>query len=256
VLIPIVHLKKYWLLDPRGTLHVGAHLGEEMSEYHKYGFDPVIWVEAQPDLATELASKVKSPSIVLQAVAWSKDGEELQFKVTNNGQSSSVFEFGTHTEFYPEVAVESVQTMSSARLDSILPSDLKPNFLNLDIQGAEYEALVGLGDLIQSFDYVYSEVNRAQVYAGIKQVAEIDGYLNSFGFIRVATYWTGAAWGDALYLRKSWALKKYHSPLALKNRILAYRIYTWASRLSPKRLVPRFLSTTVKLSRNIFQSLR
>lgn len=256
MLIPISHLKKYWLVDPRGSLHVGAHSGEELGEYSKYGFDPVIWVEAQPDLASNLAKKVQPPSIVLQAVAWNRDGVELQFKRTNNGQSSSVFEFGTHSSFFPEVVVETSEMMVSARLDSVLPSDLRPNFLNLDIQGAEYEALEGLGELLHSFDYVYSEVNSAQVYFGIKQIEDIDKYLASFGFIRVATFWTGAGWGDALYLRKSWALKRYRSLANLRGRIFAYSFYLWARRLSPKQLVARLLSTMVRLSRNKSRSLR
>lgn len=256
MLIPIRHLKKYWLLDPRGSLHVGAHSGEEMGEYSRYGFDPVIWVEAQPDLASNLASKVQPPSLVIQAVAWNKDGEELQFNTTNNGQSSSVFELGTHSNFYPEVVVETSQTMVSARLDSILPSELRANFLNLDIQGAEHQALEGLGELLHSFDYVYSEVNSSQVYSGIKQIEDIDKYLESFGFIRVATFWTRAGWGDALYLRKNWALKRYRSPINLKARIFAYRLWLWARRSSPKQLALRFLSTMVKLSRNKSRSLR
>lgn len=256
MLIPIAHLKKYWLLDPQGSLHVGAHSGEELGEYSKYGFDPVIWVEAQPDLASNLASKVKSPSIVLQAVAWNKNGEELCFKKTNNGQSSSVFEFGTHSSFYPDVIVETSETMFSVRLDSILPSDLRPNFLNLDIQGAEYEALEGLGDLLKSFDYIYSEVNRSQVYVGIKQISDIDQYLETFGFIRAATVWTSAGWGDALYLRKSWALKRYRSMNKLKVRIVAYWIWSGVVRLSPKQLVLGFLSSLVRLSRNRSRSLR
>jgi FkbM family methyltransferase len=250
VLISINHLKNYWLLDPRGCLHVGAHLGEELGEYSKYGFEPVIWIEAQPDLASALASKVLPPSLVIQAVAWNKNGEELAFKTTNNGQSSSVFDFGTHSSYYPEVVVETSQIMVSARLDSILPSDLLPNFLNLDIQGAEYEALEGLGDLLHSFDYVYSEVNRTQVYSGIKQVADIDKYLESFGFIRVATFWTSAGWGDALYLRRSWALERYRSWFNLKVRMFAYWMWLWAIKSSPKRIALGVFSALFRLSRN------
>jgi FkbM family methyltransferase len=250
LLISISHLKNYWLLDPRGSLHVGAHLGEELGDYSEYGFEPVIWVEAQPHLASALASKVLPPSIVLQAVAWNKNGEELAFKTTNNGQSSSVFDFGTHPSHYPEVVVEASQIMISTRLDSILPSDLLPNFLNLDIQGAEYEALEGLGDLLHSFDYVYSEVNRAQVYDGVKQVAEIDKYLEKFGFIRAATFWTNAGWGDALYLRKSWALKRYRSWFKLKLRMFAYWMWLGAMKWSPKRVALGVFSTLFRLSQN------
>ena len=36
-----------------------------------------------------------------------------------------------------------------------------------------------------------------------KEVQDIDNYLRSYGFKRIATYWLpGAGWGDALYVKK------------------------------------------------------
>ena len=44
--ITVSELSKYWNIAPTGVLHVGAHLGEEASDYEKFGWAPVIWVEA------------------------------------------------------------------------------------------------------------------------------------------------------------------------------------------------------------------
>jgi FkbM family methyltransferase len=201
LLIPIRDLKNFWKIQPTGVVHVGAHEGEELDEYCKYGFGSVIWIEAQPELAANLSRRVSPPSRVLQALVWNVDGVSMTLNVTNNGQSSSVFSFGTHAVDYPDIIVETATPLRSQRLDSVLPRDIGANFLNLDIQGAEYEALEGLGNRIDEFDYIYTEVNRAEVYHGIRQVGQIDDYLERFGFVRVATTWTRANWGDALYLR-------------------------------------------------------
>jgi FkbM family methyltransferase len=250
MLIPLRHLKEYWGIAPTGTLHVGAHLGEEQADYQRYGFAPTIWIEAQAELAQELKLRVHAPSIVIQAVAWNTDGEEMSFKVTNNGQSSSVFDFGSHKDHYPEINVQKSETLLSSRLDSILPSNLKPNFLNLDIQGAEYQALQGLGNLLHEFDYVYSEVNRDQLYDGIREVTEIDRYLAGFGFVRVATSWTSAGWGDALYLKKMWALTTYGSELRLQIRVWIYWIWGSLMKLSLRRLLSWVLGHVIRLSRS------
>jgi FkbM family methyltransferase len=250
MLIPISHLKGYWKLEPRGTLHVGAHLGEEQADYRDYHFEPVVWIEAQTELVMSLKNRVISPSRVIQALVWNADGEELSFNITNNSQASSVFDFGSLNHHYPDIKVEKSQTLLSSRLDTILPANLKLNFLNLDIQGAEYQALEGLGDLLSEFDYVYSEVNRAQLYKGIKQITEIDNYLEGFGFVRAATFWTNAGWGDALYLKKDWAIVKFRSLMGFRIRVGAYWLWLHLLALSPQRLISWAFSKISRFSPN------
>ena len=253
MLIPVSHLKRFWKIEPQGSLHVGAHFAEEQADYQKYGFEPVTWIEAQPELAQALNGRITSPSRVIQALAWNNNGEKLSFKITNNGQSSSIFDLGSHENDYPGIKVIESRTLLSSRLDSILPKDLKANFINLDIQGAEYEALEGLGDLLSSFKFVYSEVSRGQVYKGIKQITEIDSYLDSHGFVRVATRWTQANWGDALYLRQNWAKKKFGSIWSLKIRIVTYWVWCqWADSLW-KSFFSRIVPTASRFSRNKFR---
>lgn len=184
-------------------MHVGAHMAEEAGEYENNKSGPVIWVEAQPGLIRELQSRVSPPSQVIQALVWNKSGVTMPLNVTNNGQSTSLFELGTHRDSYPEIQVTRTEEFKTSRLDEILPVDLYHNFLTLDIQGAEYEALEGLGKSINRFDYILTEINRKQVYKGIKQVKDLDRFLEDEGFRRVATAWTGDAWGDAFYVRVS-----------------------------------------------------
>jgi FkbM family methyltransferase len=245
LLIPISHLKRFWRLNPRGVVHVGAHEAEERWVYEKYGFGPVVWIEAQENLAIQLSREVASPSVVVHALVWNLDGELMTLNITNNGQSSSVFDLGTHKDSYPEIHVSATNTVLSSRLDTILGADFSYNFLNLDIQGAEFEALEGLGEQVSKFDFVYTEVNLSDVYLGIHHVADLDTFLGNAGFRRVASAWTHQGWGDALYLRIDWIGDSLGSRAVIWLKILTYGIYLSFKRLTPANY-PRLLRSFLK----------
>lgn len=193
-------LKAFWGLKVRGTIHAGAHMGEESKTYSRLGFGPVIWIEAIPRLATRLEEIVPPQDRVINATLWSSDGAKLTFKVTNSSGSSSLFSLGEHRVEYPNIAVEEELEVVTTTLDS-LAIDGSSNLLVLDLQGAEHEAIGGGKRTLGSIDYVLAEVNRRELYLGIKLVPELDTLLQERGFSRVATRWTRHGWGEALYLR-------------------------------------------------------
>ena len=54
-----------------------------------------------------------------------------------------------------------------------------------------------------------------KVYKNIYLAKDIDNYLRSYGFKRIATYWLpGAGWGDALYVKER--LGEYSLPRQVK----------------------------------------
>ena len=231
MLISARHLVKFWNIEVHGVLHVGAHRGEEQEEYESCGFGPVIWIEAQPNLILELKDKVQEPSTVIEALVWNVDGVEKDLNISSNSQSSSIFELGSHRISYPEISYVGALRMRTSRLDTILPKDTVCNFLNLDIQGAEFEALEGLGKRLADFDYVYSEVNRSDVYKRIHHVNEIDKYLDAFGFVRVETFWTNENWGDAFYIRRDMLYGKVWPSFVLAQKVTERKIYHAIRRL-------------------------
>jgi hypothetical protein len=88
------------------------------------------------------------------------------------------------------------------RLDEIIPSIQFANFLNIDIQGVELQALKGLGSRINEFNWVYTEVNKSEVYKDCTLIGDLDAYLVGHGFKRISTRWViGKGWGDALYAK-------------------------------------------------------
>ncbi len=208
MLIGPQRLSKIYRVQPQGILHVGAHHAEEATQYESTGWFPVYWVDANGD-ALQQARKFcqmfpNFHHLFFQGLIWSSSGKILDFNIANNGQSSSIYSLGTHKESYPDIGYTSVSKIKSISIEDLIPLRYFFDFINLDIQGAELEAIKGLGNRIESVKYIYTEVNVKPVYKNISLVNEIDDYLSALGFVRVATYWQArVGWGDALYLHKS-----------------------------------------------------
>ena len=206
MLIPFSTLTKKYNMNIHGILHIGAHNCEELKAYNNYGLsnDKIIWVEANPTLV-ENNLKIDKTRIIKNFICCDTDIGTSKLNITNNGQSSSIFELELHKKYHPSIQYISNVEVNNRRIDTMYKLDNIPdnfaNFLNIDIQGAELLALKGMGNLLNNFDYLYLEVNKNYLYKNCALVGEIDEYLKSFNFKRVETSWTNAEWGDALYIK-------------------------------------------------------
>lgn len=211
MLIPFDKLWKAYNIDATGVIHVGANTGQEVDTYYACGIERSIWIEAIPTMIPELYQNVgrfKDVTVILACVA-DEDGREVDFHVSSNqGQSSSFLELGTHATDHPDVTYMKDIPMTTRRLDTLLKGqyhiDVKDfTFLNMDIQGAELLALKGMGDLLHGINYAYLEVNSKEVYKGCALVEEVDAHLEAYGLYPAETYWVpNKGWGDAFYTRK------------------------------------------------------
>jgi FkbM family methyltransferase len=188
-----------------GALHVGAHECEELSFYHKLNLtnDDIYWVEAILDKV----NKAKNRSIpnVYNAVITDQDDKQVIFNVSNNVESSSILEFGTHSKEHPYVYYTDKFMCETITIDTFVKKNnidiSKLDFWNIDIQGAELMALKGASESLKYTKAIYLEVNIDEVYKGCGKMNEIDEYLSKYGFVRVLTCMTPHGWGDVLYIK-------------------------------------------------------
>ena len=103
MLIPLELLYKKYSMNISGILHVGAHECEELLSYMKCGvkMNNVYWVEGNEVIYSKMKNK-KIPNIYHGLIDF-EDDKEVVFNISNNGESSSILEFGTHSLHHPQV---------------------------------------------------------------------------------------------------------------------------------------------------------
>jgi len=206
MLIPFRQLAQRYGMKPKGVLHVGAHFGQEAPEYAAIGIQNMVFVEALPHIFEQLRKNMNSymDALCFNACISDVDNEEVIFRISSNeGQSSSLLEFGVHAVEHPDVTFVDEVKLKTKRLDTLFKDfPLDCDFLNIDLQGAELMALKSMGSMLNDFKWLYIEVIKANVYVGCPLVEEIDEYVAQFGFRRVETTWCGSLrWGDAYFIK-------------------------------------------------------
>lgn len=194
---------------PRGVLHIGAHECEEKGAYNQHGISDanIIWVDGNMDLVNRMKGR-GVPNVYYGLI--DETERDVTFYITNNGQSSSILEMGTHKDLYKDIVVTEERKARTTTIQHLVTTntiDMRNlNFWNFDIQGAELLALKGAGDLLSYADALYLEVNTEEVYKGCAKLNELDDFLAQRGFQRVAiSMWNNGhghdGWGDALWVR-------------------------------------------------------
>lgn len=191
-------------IDIRGCFHIGAHECEEINVYNRLGIKPenIVWIDAIPSKVAE--AKQRGIPNVYNAVITDKNDEEVTFNISNNVQSSSVLEFGTHSQEHPSVVYVDKIKQKSITIDTFFERNnldsANYDFWNFDIQGAELMALQGGIESIKHVKALYLEVNERELYKKCGLITDIDNFLSKYNFKRVVTRMTCHGWGDALYI--------------------------------------------------------
>lgn len=211
VLIPVRTLvNRHGLRSVSGVLHLGAHFGEEADAYDAdmpWTSGPrVVWVEGDPAHLPRLLEHVghRPGHAVVEALVDDHEHDAVLHVASNEGASSSLLELGVHAAVHPHITYIGQRSLRTTTVDALAAARgwQGLNFLTVDLQGLELRALRGAERLLQTVDYVFTEVNAAELYVGCPLVAELDDYLAAAGFERRVTEWTEWQWGDAFYVRR------------------------------------------------------
>ena len=196
-------LVKKYNMNVSGVIHIGAHYGEEVSNYVNLGIDDIVLFEPLKENFEVLKNNVSelNANIIGYCVALGNKNQNVNmFLSSNNLESSSVLKPKIHLNLHPEVVFSGEESVEMKRLDDFLFENY--NFINLDVQGYEMEVLKGAEKTLKNIDYLYCEVNRNEVYEGNAYIGEIDNYLSNYNMRRVETsWWYDGPWGDALYIK-------------------------------------------------------
>lgn len=208
MLLNLTDLIQKYSLKITGVIHIGAHFGEEVHEYHKHGIKDIILIEPCAPAFKKLQNKFGSHHHIrlINAACAAVDGTAQMYTETvNNGQSNSLLLPMRHLQHYPDIQFNGTEQVRVHRLDFIMLaiSGGTYNMINMDVQGAEASVVIGAKETLSHIDYIYTEVNEdnANLYKNATSVSLLDELLKDFQ--RVETIWTEQGWGDALYIRKT-----------------------------------------------------
>jgi FkbM family methyltransferase len=198
---------------PCGVIHVGANAGQEFPAYRAAGLAWGLYIEALPEAFERLRLTLAASSthLAINALCADDDGKETLFHVASNeGQSSSMLEFGWHAREHPDVEFVRTQRLVSRRLDTVVDEvctavpqmDVRLlDCLVLDVQGSELCVLQGAHRCLLRASYVYTEVNEGGLYRGDCSLDDMIAFLRLYGFRLKNLAINRHRWGDALFVR-------------------------------------------------------
>ena len=207
MLISFKQLKQKYDMNISGVIHIGAHFGQEAKDYVDNGITEMVFFEPLSEnlevLEHNLSYVANDANIMIYPVALGNEEKEVEMYVSNRDRMcSSVLKPKVVLEQYPDITFDERETVEMMRLDDTDLEFDKFNFLNIDVQGYELEVLKGCEKTLKGIDYIYTEINNAEVYEDTPHVDELDKFLDPYGFVRVETDWSGVTWGDGLYVKE------------------------------------------------------
>lgn len=205
---------KYNLMGKvKGVIQVGAHKGQELDEYLHLRIKNMVFIEPCDEAFQTLYRNVHGTSRIeevanIQLIQcacgdFESTAVPMYAERSNQGMSNSLLKPKVHLEQHKDVIFDHQEDVNVRLLDNLEFDRELYNFLNMDCQGFEDRVIKGGLDTLKHIDYIYTEVNREEMYENNALVEQMDKLL--FEFERVETGWASErhGWGDAFYIRKT-----------------------------------------------------
>lgn len=204
MLLNFQSLVSKYSIKANGAIHVGAHHAQEHADYVNAGIKRFVYIEPCAAAFNVLKNKFSAHNHIQLFNYACGDVECEQVMYTgsqNEGQSNSLLKMNKHHQIHPGITLPDTEIVTVKRLDNLgIGKDYQ--LLVMDCQGFEGRVVMGARETLKQINWIYSEVNKGDVYHGCTKVDELDQLLNEF--TRVETgQWVGGLWSDALYVRKT-----------------------------------------------------
>ena len=202
MILNLSELKNKYLMNISGVIHIGAHFGEEHQTYKSLGIDNIVYFEPVKKTFDVLKEKVKDAILYNCALGQENKMVEMFIEEADEYGCSSILQPSSN---YDSVKFSPNELVEMKQLDDFNFKGY--NFLNIDVQGYEYEVLKGSHSTLEHVDYILCEVNRnisekKMDYIGAVTIDEIINLLKSYGFSLMEVSWAGLSWGDGFFVKQ------------------------------------------------------
>ena len=160
---------------------LGSHVGNRIRSWRALGAR-VVAVEPQPALVRTLKllyGRDRNVHILASAVGARDGGMPLHLNLANPTLSTALADFIAHAQAAPSFhgqrwrATIEVLVVS---LDGLIAAHGAPNFVKIDIEGHEAEALRGLSQLLPALSFEFVPMHRAVAEAALDRLEELGDY--------------------------------------------------------------------------------
>ncbi|MFX1555200.1 MAG: FkbM family methyltransferase [Promethearchaeota archaeon] len=148
---------------------------------------------------------------VVDKAVYNKDGFIKFYPILNYNDASSLYKFSKDYLNTIEKFEQKMINLKATRIDTWAKEKeiRKIDLCWLDLQGAEYEAIEGIGDLIYNIQALYIEVAEKAIYNGQKLIYDIKDLLENKGFSMLKYFSTIPGWyGNAIFLNNKLLAQK------------------------------------------------
>jgi len=128
--------------------------------------------------------------VTLHSSAIGPAAETRTMHISARDDSSSLLPIAAQSKFFPGTAEIATTAVPIAPLTNYLqPTDIvPPALLKLDVQGFEYDALLGCLSLLPRFQWIYCECSFVELYAGQRLAPDVIALLAEHGFDLAGIY--------------------------------------------------------------------
>jgi FkbM family methyltransferase len=155
--------------------NIGSKLGILLSRYEK-----VVGFEPNPALFQNLNDAYKNNERVkIDARALSNEETEKEFSVCTTVHTISTFsqDWIDNSRFSKEHLWNKKVVVKTTTLDSIITEFGKPEYVKIDVEGYEYEVLIGLNQMVSEcvFSFEWAEENKLSIIKSLDHIRNL-GY--------------------------------------------------------------------------------
>ena len=190
---------------PSGAVDGGAYRGE---------WTAALW-SVWPGCPSVMIEPLSDHRPILRAVAARTAGSRVISAAIGRASGQVLFRTAeTNSSIVPESADDCVVEIDCTTLDAVVEqaSDISLNFLKLDLQGYELEALAGCGQHLNQFEVILLEmsllrIGEGPIFADVHRFLEAAGYRLYDMLPQYYRPLDGALWQiDAFYVREESSL--------------------------------------------------
>lgn len=161
---------------------IGANVGK-CSDVFKNVSDKVICFEANPDLVSRLNTKFKNSNVVVDSRGISNKICKQTFYISPISAISTLsYDWMNNSRFSTSTMWENKKEIDTTTLDSVIDQYGIPDYVKIDIEGHEYEALTAFTKLLENtlFSFEWAEEQKVKIAEILIHLHKL-GY-NNFGF--------------------------------------------------------------------------